>query len=117
MTQIEEKTSLLISALMDKTQRRDIVWAKTALSSQYSAKFSDNLVLVRRWVGFSPTPNDACSLSIRYKGGKTVEIARLRLGEKGHKQLLQLLNLISDQLTERDIEEGVDTLLQELEIR
>lgn len=117
MTQIEEKTSLLISALIDKTQLRDIVWTKTALSTQYMARFSDNLVLVRRWAGFAPMPNDVCSLSIRYKSGKTVEIARLRLGEKGHTQLLQLLNLIAAQLTERDIEEGVDTLLQELESR
>lgn len=115
MTLLEDKTSRLVSTLMEKTKENKVVWRKTFSQDHYKAQFSDNQVVVRK--GYTRhRDGNFYSLSIRNEAGQPVEVIRQSPGERDHYHLEQMFN-VARQSAERYIEESLDNLLQELESR
>ena len=113
MTMIEEKTSHLISTLIEKTKQNKVVWKKTLSDNYYRAPFSEDYVLIRKGPGRRAENRDSYSLSLRNAQGLTVEVIRQSPGDKEHNKLEQMFNE-AKQSADRYIEQSLDNLLEEL---
>lgn len=113
MTTIEEKTHRLITTLIEKTRRNKVVWEKTLSKRMYKTDLNGDGVMIRHipdWV------NEAYSLSIQRGDLDLVEVIREPPGSEGYTQMAQMFTLARTS-ADRNVEEGIDRLLQELESR
>ena len=116
MTQLEEKTSRLVSTLIEKTRQNKVVWRRTISDDFYRALFEDDYILIRRRPNHRDNDSFRYSLSIRNEDGQSVEIMRQSPGEKDHIRLKQVFDAAKES-AERYIEDSVEKLLQDLESR
>lgn len=116
MTQLDEKTSRLLSALIVKTDTDKVVWRKSISGNFYRAPFGNEDVIVRKRPRY-PEKNDyVYSLSIQDENGQSTVIMRQAPGESNHNLLKQMFD-VAKQSAERRIENSVEKILQELESR
>ena len=116
MTLLEEKTTRLISTLIEKTEQEKVVWRKTISDDHYRAQFTGDQVIIRRSPSRRSADGNFYSLSIRSMRGQSVEVIRQFPGEKAHYLLEQIFHL-AKQSADRYVEHSLDSLLQELEGR
>ena len=116
MTQLEEKTSRLVSTLIEKTRQNKVVWRRTISDDYYRAPFEDDYVLIRRRPSHRDDESYRYSLSIRNEDGQSVVIMRQSPDEKDHSRLRQVFD-VAKESAEKYVEDSIEKLLQELESR
>ncbi len=114
---VNEKVSKLIVSLLDKTREGKVRWERTVSQDRYSANFSPYSLTIKRFPPNIVCPSTAYSLDmLTLAEGQVDELRTENEPGQGDYDLLEEMFRLAQESPEY-VNEGLDTLLQELESR